>query len=81
MRAEDLLQWVRGAPFVPFRIRLNSGREFDIRHPEMVKVGRTTVHIYTYLGEPADPYERMQMVSLVLVESIEPIESARTQQG
>ena len=62
MRAEDLLYWVRTVPFVPFRIRLNSGRTFDIRHPEMVKVGRSIVNIFSYSGEPSDPFERMEMV-------------------
>jgi hypothetical protein len=73
MRADDLLAWNRATPFVPYRIRLNSGRTFDIRHPEMVRVGRTTVNIFTFAGDPADPYERMEMISLVLIESTEPI--------
>ena len=75
MRADDLLAWTRTTPFAPFRIRLNSGRTFDIRHPEMLRVGRSAVNIYTFAGEPADPYERMEMVSLVLIESIEPLEA------
>jgi hypothetical protein len=75
MRPDDLLYWVRNVPFVPFRIRLNSGRTYDIRHPEMLKVGRTTVNIFTYAGEPSDPYEKVEMVGLLLIESIEPISS------
>jgi hypothetical protein len=77
MRAEDLLTWVRAAPFAPFRIRLNSGRIFDIRHPEMLRVGRTSANVYSFAGEPADPYEKMEMISLVLIESVEPIEAGR----
>ena len=76
MRADDLLTWTRAVPFVPFRIRLNSGRTFDIRHPEMLRVGRSTANVYSFAGEPADPYERMEMISLVLIESVEPIEAA-----
>jgi len=75
MRADDLLTWIRKTPFMSFRIRLNSGRTFDIRHPEMLRVGRSAVNIYTFAGEPADPYERMEMVSLVRIESIEPLEA------
>jgi len=75
MRPDDLLTWTRATPFVPFRMRLNSGRTFDIRHPEMLRVGRSTVNVYTFAGEPTDPYERMEMISLVLVESVEPIEA------
>jgi hypothetical protein len=77
MRPDDLLSWGRAKPFVPFRIRLNSGHTFDIRHPEMLRVGRSTVYVFTFAGEPADPFERMEMVSLVLIESIEALETAR----
>jgi hypothetical protein len=35
MRPDDLLAWVHAAPFQPFRICLNSGRTYEIRHPEM----------------------------------------------
>ncbi|MGL4551992.1 MAG: hypothetical protein ACRC33_12505 [Gemmataceae bacterium] len=77
MRPDYLLNWTRATPFVPFRIRLNSGRTYDIRHPEMLRVGRSTVHVYQYIGEPTDPYERMEMLGLVLIESIEPLEAPR----
>jgi len=41
----------------------------------MLKVGRTTMHIFSYRGEPEDPYEHMEMVGLLLIERIEPIEA------
>ncbi len=75
MRPEDLLFWVQAIPFRPFRFGLNSGRTYDIRHPEMLLVGRSSVNIYSYAGKPEDPYERVEMVGLVLIERIEPIES------
>lgn len=75
MRPDDLLTWVREKPFRPFRIWLNSGRSYEIRHPEMLKVGRSSVNVYSYAGEPEDPYERMEMVGLLLIERIEPIET------
>jgi hypothetical protein len=75
MRPDDLLTWTRATPFVPFRIRLNSGRTFDIRHAEMLRVGRSSVNVYTFAGEPSDPFDRMEMMSLVLIESIQPIEA------
>jgi hypothetical protein len=77
MRAEDLLTWVRAAPFVPFRIRLNSGRMFEIRHPEMLRVGRTSANVYSFAGEPADPYEQIEMISLVLIESVTTADAAQ----
>jgi hypothetical protein len=79
MRPDDVLLWVRATPFVPFVLRLNSGRRFEIRHPEMLKVGRSTMHVYSYTDAPMDPYERVEMVSLVLIESIEPLDIAQPQ--
>jgi hypothetical protein len=76
MRPDDLLFWLRAVPFQPFRIYLNSGRTYEIRHPEMLRVGRTTVHVYSFAGEPMDPYEKVEMVSLLLIERIEPLTPA-----
>jgi hypothetical protein len=75
MRPDDLLEWRRAVPFRPFRICLNSGRTYDIRHPEMLRVGRSYVNIYSFSGEPVEPHEHMEMVSLLLIERIEPIEA------
>lgn len=74
MRPEDLLLWLRAAPFRPFRIWLVSGRSYDIRHPERVRLTRTTAHIYFSNGEPDGPYEHMEMIGLVLIERVEPID-------
>jgi hypothetical protein len=76
MRPTDLLAWLRQVPFVSFRLCLNSGRTYEIRHPEMLRVGRSSVNFYSFVGAPEDPYERMEMISLVLIERIEPIETA-----
>lgn len=67
--------WLCADPFQPFRILLNSGRSYDIRHPEMLKVGRTTINIISYRGEQTDIAEHAEMIGLVLVERIEPLPS------
>ena len=56
MRPEDILFWLKAVPFKPFRICLNSGRTYEIRHPEMLKVSRTTMLIFSFAGEPQDPH-------------------------
>jgi len=75
MRPEDILFWLKAVPFKPFRICLNSGRTYEIRHPEMLKLSRTTMLVFSFAGEPQDLIEKMEMVGLVLVERIEPIEA------
>jgi hypothetical protein len=74
VRPEDLLQWLRAQPFRPFRITMNSGRVVEVRHPEVVRLMRTSLTVYTPSEEP-DVYERAEMFDLVLIESIAPIEA------
>jgi hypothetical protein len=75
MRPEDILFWLKAVPFKPYRLCLNGGRSYEIRHPKMLRVSRTTMYIFSFTGEPEDPFEKMEMVGLVLVERIEPIEA------
>jgi hypothetical protein len=51
MRPEDLLAYVKAAPFRPFRVVMNNGKTYDVRHPEFVKVGRSGWN-YFYMTAP-----------------------------
>jgi hypothetical protein len=63
-------------PFGPFQIRMNSGRTFEIRHPEMVRVGKRDVMIFTFVSDSAEIYDKWENVSLVLIESLSPLDSS-----
>ena len=79
MTAGKAVRYVTAEPFRPFRISMASGRVFEIRHPEMVQVGRTTLTIFTYLSDDAnEAKEREHEASLLLIESIEPIDLKST---
>jgi len=77
MTSRKLLDYVAAEPFRPFRIRMASGQHFDIRHPEMILVGRASVRIYSATGD--DENERWHDVSLMLMETIEPVDVAVVQ--
>ena len=77
MRPEDIFHYTRAAPFRPFRLVMNSGQTYEIFHPEMVRVARTTVYVF-FAVRPEDPVEGFDSVSLVLIERIELIELARS---
>ena len=82
MRPEDVIQLLRQQPFQPFRMWLSDGAEFEIRHPEMVQVGKSTMTIFTYLSnEPEEAKEQQVEVSLLLTESVEPLDPAPRPQG
>ena len=51
---QRLVRYVGAEPFRPFRISMASGQSFEIRHPEMISVGRSTAHIFTFMSEEAE---------------------------
>ena len=70
-------EYVSAEPFRPFRLKMASGQSFDIRHPEMILVGKSSVRVYTK-AKPDSMAEHWQDVSLMLMEAIEPIEASST---
>ncbi len=74
MFPDDLLYWLKAQPFRPFRINMNNGRTYDVRHPEFVRL-MTTSLIYFWPTEDPDVFKRAEMVGLALINHIEPIET------
>ena len=75
MTYQRIGSYVTAEPFRPFRIKMVSGQIFEIRHPEMVQVGRTTMTIFTYMStDDEQAKQREYEVSLLLIESVEPLE-------
>ena len=74
-----VLDFLTAEPFLPFRIHMASGVALDVRHPELVRVGRSsvTVHMLPNANEEFAP--RWQEVSLMLMESLEPVTSSVSQ--
>jgi hypothetical protein len=66
----DILGYLRAEPFRPFQIRMTSGRTFDIRHPEMVRVGKSSLIIFSFVSDEPEVYDRWDTVSLLLIESV-----------
>ena len=74
MRPEDFQEGLRKKPFQPFRIHLSDGTRYDLRHPELVMVGRSIALV----GEPAADtevpiFDRYETISLIHITRLEPI--------
>jgi hypothetical protein len=67
-------EYVTAQPFRPFRIKMVSGKSFDIRHPEMIMVGVNSAKIYTTKAEDPDGPPFWTDASLMLIETIELLE-------
>jgi hypothetical protein len=74
MTSRKAVECVAAEPFRPFRIKMASGQAFDIRHPEMILVGRTSVRVHTALTG-TEQNETWHDVSLMLMETIEPLDT------
>lgn len=77
-----LIDLLSDEPFKPFRLHLASGRMFDVRHPEMIEIGKSVVTVYAPPDGDSHGPDRWRKVSLTLLESIESLESpAKTGNG
>ena len=60
MTSDEVLACVKRQPFQLFRIRLNSGNTYEIRHPEMVSVGKRDVMNFPFVTNSLKVYETWQ---------------------
>jgi hypothetical protein len=77
----EIVRVVFAEPFRPFRIHTASGRTFEIRHPEVVQMGKSTLTIFTPLADIPDLQGPWYKLSLMLIESIEPLTAPIHQAG
>lgn len=62
-------------PFRPFRLGMSSGRTFDVRHPEMAFLSKTSIYIGVDQDDDGVPAE-FRICSLLHVTAIEPLNLA-----
>ena len=77
MRPDTLMSYLKTQPFRPFRMVLNSGKTYDVRHPQLVKVGRDFVVVFRATA-PEAPVDSFDTVSLLLIEHVEHMETQAT---
>lgn len=80
MTSGKVMEYVTAEPFRAFRLKMASGQVFDIRHPEMILVGRSSMRVYTPAAQQPDGPPQWHDVSLMLMETIEPLD-AKTHAG
>jgi hypothetical protein len=68
-----VLEFVAAEPFRAFRMHMASGRVFDVNHPEMVKIGKSSITVHAPPDGDSTAPDRWQEVSLMQLESVEPI--------
>jgi hypothetical protein len=72
MSTTDVLTLLRRRPFIPFRVITTDGTVCEVRHPELVMAGLSSVIIgYPAPGQP-EAFERWDVVSLRHIIRLEP---------
>jgi hypothetical protein len=74
MTLQTFREMLNRRPFQPVKLTLSSGQAFEIRHPEMAMLTRTSLLIGTDVAEDGIPAE-FKIVSLLHVASMEPLSS------
>jgi len=69
MNADAVREWLRRAPFLPFRLKLSNGDSYDIFHPEFLLLGKNLAVVYN------DAEDKFAFVSLVHINNIETLEA------
>lgn len=72
MTVQPFREMLARRPFQPVRLILSSGQSYEIRHPEMAMLTRTSILIGTDLAEDGVPAE-FKIISLLHVTAIEPL--------
>jgi hypothetical protein len=72
MTVQTFREMLARRPFEPVKLTLSSGQTFEIRHPEMAFLTRTSILIGIDLAEDGIPAE-FKIVSLLHVASMEPL--------
>jgi hypothetical protein len=75
MAPEELRDALRQSPFEPFRLVMTDGVGFEIRHPELLMVGRRSATIGLTLDPTQAYYDRTVKVDLLHVIRMEPLEA------
>jgi hypothetical protein len=71
MSPEGIRTLLRQQPFKPFRLVMSSGKEYEVRHPEMAMLLRNDILVGTDITDNGMPAE-FDICPLLHVASIEP---------
>jgi hypothetical protein len=81
MRAEELRQLLDRRPFVPVRLYFSDGTAYDIRHPEMAFLTRSTVEIGLSEREGVRIADRVIYCTLLHIVRVEDLNGQPMQTG
>jgi hypothetical protein len=70
MHPDNLLRALQAEPFHPFRIVMNDGTAYEVRHPEVILV-EPSIWWYYFLPTPVEFIERYDILSYLSIARME----------
>ncbi|MFL5241708.1 MAG: hypothetical protein ACJ8FY_06340 [Gemmataceae bacterium] len=77
MRPEKLEELLRRRPFVPVRVYLSDGTTYDIRHPEMALLTRSTIDIGLTAQQGSTIADKVVYCSLIHIEKADQVQEEK----
>lgn len=77
MTSNAIKKLLQASPFVPFRVHMDNGRMFNVKHPEFVLIhpnGREAV-----VAEPGE--DGVEILDILMIQSIETLPRGGTRNG
>ena len=78
MTVQTFRELLTQQPFKPFRLTMSSGHHYDVRHPEMALLTRTSLLVGIDESEEGIPSE-FKICSLLHVAAVEPVPAGEKQ--
>src|SRR5437867_2895951 len=75
MTVQNFRELLTARPFQPFRLVMSSGKAYDVRHPEMAFLSRTSIYVGVDIADDNVPAD-FRICSLPHVTAIEPLNAA-----
>ena len=73
MNQEDLFLFARRQPFKPFRLTLSTGKVLEVRHPELIMVGRRSAGVGVASRPNSTVYDHLIQVDLIHIVTAEEV--------
>ena len=77
MTVQTFRELLAQRPFRPFRLMMSSGQAYDVRHPEMALLTRTSILVGVDVADDGVPAE-FKICSLLHVTAVEPLSATST---
>lgn len=82
MRPDDLRRLLGRQPFRPFRLWVLETTAYEVRHPELVMLGRSTLTVDVPVPDSALPLARSSVIlALIHITKMEPIPAGASGEG